>query len=40
MKEKGRTPTAPELAERVDSKLMYHPDASEVRKLIRFLINE
>jgi hypothetical protein len=40
MKEKGGTPTAPELAERVDRKLMYHPDPSEVRKLIRFLINE
>jgi hypothetical protein len=40
MKEKGRTPTAPELAERVDRKLMYHPDPSEVRRLIRFLINE
>jgi hypothetical protein len=40
MKEKVRTPTAPELAERVDRKLTYHPDLSEVRTLIRFLINE
>ena len=40
MKEKGRTPTAPELAERVDNKLEYCPDDSEVRNLIRFLINE
>jgi hypothetical protein len=40
MKEEGRTPTAPELAQRVDRKLMYHPDDSEVRDLIRFLINE
>jgi hypothetical protein len=40
MKEKERTPTAPELAERVDRKLEYCPDDSEVRDLIRFLINE
>src|SRR5262249_28927710 len=40
MKKEGRTPTAPELAQRVDRKLMYHPDDSEVRDLIRFLINE
>jgi len=40
MKEKGRTPTAPELAERVDKKLEYYPDESDVRKLISFLINE
>ena len=40
MKEEGRMPTAPELAERVDDKLEYYPDESEVRYLIRFLINE
>jgi Collagen triple helix repeat (20 copies) len=40
MKEKGRLPTSPELAEQVDNKLEYYPDESEVRKLIRFLINE
>jgi len=40
MKEKRRTPTSPELAERVDNKLEYYPDESDVRMLIRFLINE
>jgi hypothetical protein len=40
MKEKGRTPTSPELAERVDKKLKHYPDESDVRELIRFLINE
>ena len=40
IKEKGSTPSGPELAERIDQKLKYCPDESEVRKLIRFLINE
>ena len=40
IKEKGRTPSGPELAERVDTKLNYYPDESEVRKLIRYLVGE
>ena len=40
IKEKGSTPSAPELAERIDKKLKYYPDESDVRTLIRYLINE
>jgi hypothetical protein len=35
-----RTPSAPELAQRVDKNLKYYPDESDVRKLIRFLLSE
>ena len=38
--EEGRTPTGLELAERVNNKLNYCPDPSDVRKLIRFLLSE
>jgi hypothetical protein len=40
MKENGRTPSSPELAQRVDKKLKHYPDESDVRKLIRFLVDE
>jgi hypothetical protein len=40
VEERGRPPSAPELAQLVDVKLKYYPDESEVRKLIRFLLSE
>jgi len=40
IKEKGRRPSGPELAQRVDKKLKYYPDESDVRKLMRFLLDD
>jgi hypothetical protein len=40
MEEEGRTPSAPELCQRIDKTLDYYPDESEMRKLIRFLLSE
>src|SRR5262245_50755658 len=40
IEEERRTPTSPELAQRVDNKLKYYPDESDVRELIRFLLSE
>ena len=40
IKEKGRRPSGPELSERVDKKLKYYPDESDVRKLMRFLLDD
>jgi hypothetical protein len=40
VKQKGRRPTAPELCERIDNKLNYYPDESEMRKLMRLLLDE
>jgi hypothetical protein len=40
VKQKGRKPTAPELCERIDNKLNYYPDESEMRKLMRLLLDE
>jgi len=39
IKEKGRRPSGPELSERVDKKLEYYPDESDVRELMRFLLD-
>jgi hypothetical protein len=40
IEEQGRTPSAPELAQRVDKELKYYPDESDVRDLIRYLLGE
>jgi hypothetical protein len=40
IKEKGRRPSGPELSERVDKKLKYYPDESDVRKLMRILLDD
>jgi hypothetical protein len=40
IKEKKRRPSGPELSERVDNKLKYYPDESDVRKLMRFLLDD
>ena len=40
IKEKGRRPSGPELAQRVDKKLKHYPDESDVRKLMRFLLDD
>jgi hypothetical protein len=40
IKEKGMRPSGPELAQRVDRKLKYYPDESDVRKLMRFLLDD
>jgi hypothetical protein len=40
IKEKERRPSGPELSERVDKKLKYYPDESDVRELMRFLLDD
>jgi hypothetical protein len=40
IREKRRRPSGPELSERVDKKLKYYPDESDVRKLMRFLLDD
>jgi hypothetical protein len=39
IKEKVRRPSGPELCERVDKMLKYYPDESDVRELMRFLLD-